>query len=800
MKKLLSVILAVALTLSLFCAVPASAAVGTVDLDETATNIISANPSIRLVKAVATYGDYIYTVQTRYYDNADSADVGAYLKVCSVNKATGALLDVTPENSDYDLGYKNGQSIHSLMEVIGNNLYVGEATPSGYIGFRKYSLSNPAAPSLVAKYAFPSRNALDFEVAGDYLYVGSKYAAFQFDNNATGEVTTLGSKYIGWNGQDTKAMAYDEKSGLIFANYGSQGIKAYNAETAAEVYASERTDVNARQMIVANGVLYVSSETQNKVYAIDISESAEAIVSSANWKEVADAAGAILVEGGVLYVKTSADAPADTVLKAYILGEDGMTSTIADTASCAVGNKGYAHTLAKCGNFLFTATNQELLSVGVKVYEDISGVTVDLEENDEVVIARTGTTAYKSAVTSGNYIYALEVGADATLRVFEKSSSNAVTPVSVSNDDYTLTGGNGGKIMVDGNYLYVAFNHTGANGVIKKFSLANPAEPALLATFTAEWRSVLDMEKVGDTLYASSSWGYLTYADTADASGTIAPAANVVTSNNTPVYLAVDSVNGVTYMGINKLYPGDQTRALKVLNNSTGAEISTTSGLGVNLIDDLQVAGDYLYILADGSVYKVALSENGATATDFSNWEVVYDGSTNMANGFDIDGYILYVYCMNTFGSEDTPSTLSAYRMEHNGSLTLLDAAVCSSGNAGYCVDAHILDDGFYFVSTHELKRVSIVVPEKVKDHTITHTVDNDVEIVTNKGLSDAKLIFVTYDANGRMVDYEILPITMDAGTSDVFGAAYIEEGVTTRAMLWENLDKCIPLADFIEW
>lgn len=810
MKKLLSVILVVAMALSLLCVVPAAAAVGTVDLDETATVAISANPSIRLVKAVATYGDYIYTVQTRYYDNADNAEVGAYLKVYSVSQATGAITDVTPENNnDYSLSYKRSQAVHSLMEVIGDYLYVSELDQSGNGSVKKFSLTNPAAPSLVTKYTgFASRVPIDFEVAGDYLYVGSHYKAFGFDNATTGEVALDLAKCpgIGYNGLDTRAMAYDAHSGVIFANYGTTSIQAYNPTTGATVYTSEKTDVNARQMIVADGVLYVSSEAQNKVYAIDISNGADAIVAAANWNEVADMAGAILVEDGVLYVKTLADTPANTVLKAYKLGDDGTTSTLLDTASCAVGTKGGAFTLVKCGSYLFTATSGtdagkgELISVGVKVYEDISGITVDLKDNDEVVIARTGTTAYKSAVTNGNYVYALEVGADTTLKIFEKSADNKVTPVSAASEDYTLIGGNGGAMMVDGGYLYVAYHHSGANGVIKKFSLANPAEPFLVAIFTAEWRNVIDMVKVGDTLYASSAWGYLTYADTAETSGTIAPTANTVASNNLPVYLATDSVNGVTYMGINKLYPGDSSRALRVFNNSTGTEISTTSGLGVNQIDDLKVAGDYLYILADGSVYKVALSADGSVAANFANWVKLYDGSVSKADSFDVDGYILYVYCMNTFGSEDAPSVLYAYRMEHDGNLTVLDTAICSSGNAGYCEDAVILDDGFYFVSTHELKRVSIVVPEEVKDHVITHLEGNDVEIITNKGLDNARLIFVTYEASGRMVDYEILPVTLGAGEVDALGASDLDAGVTTKVFLWENMSNCNPLVDFIEW
>jgi len=408
-----------------------------------------------------------------------------------------------------------------------------------------------------------------------------------------------------------------------------------------------------------------------------------------------------------------------------------MFCSVSADIDTVVGVKGYAHTLVKCGNFLFTATNQELLRVGVKVYEDISGVTVELEDQDEVVIARTGTTAYKRAVTNGNYIYALEVGTDATLRVFEKSAGNAVTAVSASSEDYVLAGGKDGTLMVDGDYLYVAYNHSGADGVIKKFSLTNPAAPALTATFTAAWRDITDMVKVGDNLYAGTAWGYNVYADTAETTGTVAPSQNnVKVTGATTVYLATDSVNGVTYIGVNKSNEASGNSVLKIVKNSTGEVLNTVSGLAANQIADLKIVGDYLYILNGGSIYKVALSENGAIATDVLNWKVVYDGSTKGAYGFDVDGYILYVYCMNTFGSADNPSTLSAYRMEHNGVLTLLDTAVCSSGNAGYCRDAKFLDDGFYFISTHELKRVSVVVPEEVEDHTLTRLDDNSIEVL----------------------------------------------------------------------
>lgn len=91
------------------------------------------------------------------------------------------------------------------------------------------------------------------------------------------------------------------------------------------------------------------------------------------------------------------------------------------------------------------------------------------------------------------------------------------------------------------------------------------------------------------------------------------------------------------------------------------------------------------------------------------------------------------------------------------------------------------------------------VIPAPAPDPVITLTQeDGDVTITTDTALVNAKLIFVSYDESGKMVECDIRePINIDANDSDVLGSI-LADSYETKAMLLSEAWK--PLTAAIDW
>lgn len=92
----------------------------------------------------------------------------------------------------------------------------------------------------------------------------------------------------------------------------------------------------------------------------------------------------------------------------------------------------------------------------------------------------------------------------------------------------------------------------------------------------------------------------------------------------------------------------------------------------------------------------------------------------------------------------------------------------------------------------------AVSIPEVIEGITIERVEGNEVKVSTDTKLEEEQLIFVTYDANNKMVDYEILFVDLDANTSDSFSPVDLTAGSYTKVMLWDV--DCLPLADMIRY
>lgn len=75
------------------------------------------------------------------------------------------------------------------------------------------------------------------------------------------------------------------------------------------------------------------------------------------------------------------------------------------------------------------------------------------------------------------------------------------------------------------------------------------------------------------------------------------------------------------------------------------------------------------------------------------------------------------------------------------------------------------------------------------------------VTVYSDTYIESAQLIFASYDANGVMVDIEIPDaIEIQADMPEVYGPSDLEASVTTKAMLWENFTTMKPLTAEVSW
>ena len=90
--------------------------------------------------------------------------------------------------------------------------------------------------------------------------------------------------------------------------------------------------------------------------------------------------------------------------------------------------------------------------------------------------------------------------------------------------------------------------------------------------------------------------------------------------------------------------------------------------------------------------------------------------------------------------------------------------------------------------------------PDVLTETTLTYA-DGLVKVSAVEDINNAYIIFVSYNSNGQMVDYDMAYVTLSSGESADF-APYEDfvTGAKTTAVLWEDLDDCVPLAAAITY
>ena len=280
---------------------------------------------------------------------------------------------------------------------------------------------------------------------------------------------------------------------------------------------------------------------------------------------------------------------------------------------------------------------------------------------------------------------------------------------------------------------------------------------------------------------------------------------------------------------------------------TTDKEIYDVSTLGTNGIiygDWVEFSGAYMPIKVRVDLTNIGLIA-GKTETAgimprtpkvYVDFDEEWEGNVNAPNTLDHSVY-MDGFAMTYLASPEYPSvTVNSATMDSDGVVTA-DYTFSTYDNVASTVDASVyklVANGRYYGTFYD--RNSIVVPEAAREAeglsleiipitstgyigdvvtvdiempeipepkpviTLTHE-GGDVIITTDTALVNAKLIFVSYDGNGKMVECDIRePINLEANTSDVLGSAWTLSAATYKAMLWADFATCKPIATAIEW
>ncbi len=199
-----------------------------------------------------------------------------------------------------------------------------------------------------------------------------------------------------------------------------------------------------------------------------------------------------------------------------------------------------------------------------------------------------------------------------------------------------------------------------------------------------------------------------------------------------------------------------------------------------NLTVEVSDRSDYIIPSATG--LTATMAEDGTVTPSYTYAETAVSG---VEAGTDIS--LLKVKKANgaVVASAVAGNALVVPEAYRNEALTLEVIPVSSTGTFG---DA---------VVTAAITTTPAVEP--IVGTTLTQA-DGSVTVATETAITGAKLVFVTYDASGRMVDWEAADVTLGAQGTQVYAPVALTAGSYTRAMLWQDMVECIPLADMIQY
>jgi len=184
-----------------------------------------------------------------------------------------------------------------------------------------------------------------------------------------------------------------------------------------------------------------------------------------------------------------------------------------------------------------------------------------------------------------------------------------------------------------------------------------------------------------------------------------------------------------------------------------------------------------------------------------SNYPTVTANSAAM----DLDGNVTVDYTFSTQDNVAEATDVSVYRLVSNGRYygTFYDKDAIVAPKEAIELESLSLEIVPVTATGYigETATVNIEMPEIPA--VIELVVDGDgVTVFSDTDIEGAQLIYVSYDANGKMIDWEVCePINIYADVPEPYAPSDLTAGATTVAMLWTDFTETYkPLTAAVSW
>lgn len=490
-------------------------------------------------RASAIYQNYLYVMEGN--NSTANGEVEGHVSIYNISDLTN-ITNVTPADntaltstSGFCDGGKGGLTLN------GGYLYVGFRDC-----IRKFSLENPANPTLVATFASSSdgdegRNMLT--VFDNWLIAGSGGRMITYNLNGANVGTSENATRRYSDG--LSPVATDGKYVYMLSKKSTSNfdtIIAIDAKTYApntwdgdavsankiELYTdSSQLNLVQNKMQTEGGYLYFSIEAKKKVYRIytknGVSENMTpevvfdgTVMTTVNEVEQELGFRDFVVDGNRLYVRANVR---NSGILVYDMTETGIVQQ--ETISLTGIGDDPCLRLNINDGYIYYSDNSNTIIVPVNK----SGITLGLEGESTAWNAKTTVTDGSNGIFASaiyeNYLYINARNAD-NIWVDVYDISDPENPKKCTTTDSLLTSNvsSGGTqsdawnpIFVKDGYLYYGVYRVG----VRKYSLANPADPKYIATYadTENNGRVNNIYADNERIYASED-GRLKYWDNSD--------------------------------------------------------------------------------------------------------------------------------------------------------------------------------------------------------------------------------------------------------------------------------------------
>ena len=230
-----------------------------------------------------------------------------------------------------------------------------------------------------------------------------------------------------------------------------------------------------------------------------------------------------------------------------------------------------------------------------------------------------------------------------------------------------------------------------------------------------------------------------------------------------------------------------QTISVTTTNGSGTSEMFTNCTLEINYTDNTVLLFDDIKYEFERKSYAIPSVADGVTA------QALADGTIVLSD---------YAY-QEKATANPTGTDISIYK------LLTFDNAVISSGQIangicvpqGYCIEDIHLE--IVPVSSAGFFGTSLAIPIQVAPQIAVTTIEEyegQILVKSSTDLTDAKLIFVKYGANGEMLDCNIeTSVTQPSQDTQLYDIPILSGTGTIKVMLWQDFSSVRPLTNSID-